>query len=407
MSTAEHAVTVANDLTLEQMIDQAQRRLIIVAPGLSMEVAEAVAERWQLLGRDSVSITLDVDSEVCRLGYGEIKAVRLLQEAANKLHTTLNTHPGIRIGVVISDDQTLIYAPTPLNVEASPRWGPSVPLKPNAIRIGLPPAELERDLGAGPEGLKDQIMGLDAVRREQLDAVEEDLRTLPPQRVDVSRLLRVYTAHIEFVELRLMGCMVNRRTIQVPSDLVGLADEKTRKLLESKFKILDEADAGVWGEELRRIKDFIVGRFLVRLPSYGHVIRLRDKGKFELAAKTLRKMLDRARKRKCQSLQAAIDRRLAALEAALLPAVVCHPPSRWPTDLLNFDAADQLHEELAALAGTAEEMLQEAKVEVRYKGVTYETLIDPAFIAVVKNALPALGRLHEEENAAPAMPAIE
>jgi len=106
-------------------------------------------------------------------------------------------------------------------------------------------------------------------------------------------------------------------------------------------------------------------------------------------------------------LQAAIDRRLKALETALLPGVKASPPSRWNTRGRGFDPVKRLHNELSALAGTAKEVLEDAKVEVRYKGVTFETLNDPAFIAVVKNALPALGRLHEEVNAAPAMPAIE
>src|SRR5690606_34891555 len=100
--------------------------------------------------------------------------------------------------------------------------------------------------------------------------VEQQLKQCPPQPFDLTRRLRVYAAHIEFVELRLTGCNIGRRTIAIPPDLVGLTDEKTRRLLESKFRILAEGDTGVWGQELRAIKDFIVRRFLVLLPGFGY-----------------------------------------------------------------------------------------------------------------------------------------
>lgn len=396
-----HGVTVADDEVLADMISRAERRLIVVAPGLSLSVAEDLADRWMLLGRESVSVTLDVDPEVCRLGYGQIDAVRLLQNTATRLGTTLNTHAGVRIGVVIADDETLIYAPTPLNVEAGPLGGAGI-LKPNAIRVGSPPAELQRDLGAGPDGCRAQIVGLDPVSRHTLDAVEADLRRLPPQAVDISRMLRVYSARIEFVELRLLGCAVARKTIHIPPDLVGMADAGTAKLLESKFRLIDEADAGVWGTELTRIRDFIVARFLVHLPTYGYLLRVADKPMFELAVQTLRKMLRRARQRKVGQLQAAMDRRLGVLRAALLRAVQASPPKRWGAITDQKDVAKRLTDELRTLAGSADEMVSSARVVLRYKGVTYETLTDAGFATLVRERLPDLPVLLDQEDAAPA-----
>lgn len=401
MSENTHAMTVANDQTLTRMIGEANRRLVLVTPGLSVPLATAVAEKWRELGADAVSVTLDVDPEVCRLGFGQVEAIGVLQNMAKHVGTTLNTFSGLRIGILIADDRTLIYAPTPLLIEAAPREPESAPVKPNAIVVGPPPTELARDLGLGPEGAKEQIIGLDPVEPARLAAVEQELKALPPQPFDLSRRLRVYTAHIEFAELRLVGCMLKRRTIEIPSDLVGLADEQTRKLLESKFRVIDEADAGVWGEELRRIKDFIVERFLVHLPTYGHVVRMRDKEKFELAVRTLRRMVHRARDRKSKSLQAAIDRRLAALHAALLPGVSKNPPDRWKQALLRRKPSDLLRQELIDLTGTATEMLRDAAVELRFKGVTYDTLNDPKFIETVTKAMPDMMALHSEAIAAP------
>lgn len=88
MTSHGHAMTVADDGTLIDLITSARRRLVIIAPGLSASVAAAVAERWRALGPQAVTVTLDVDPEVCRLGLGEFGAVTRLSGTAAALHTT-------------------------------------------------------------------------------------------------------------------------------------------------------------------------------------------------------------------------------------------------------------------------------------------------------------------------------
>ncbi|MEX2212627.1 MAG: hypothetical protein WD768_00770, partial [Phycisphaeraceae bacterium] len=380
-----------------------KHRLIVVAPGLHYRVAKTLAERWKLLGPLAVSITLDVDPEVCRLGFGDIEAVKLLESTARNMCTLLTTHPGIRIGVIIADDETLIYAPTPLLIEASPDAlnEDATSIKPNAIRVGLPPADLERDLGAGPDGEGERIIGLDLVEHETLAAVEADLKELPPQPFDITRRLRVFTAHLEFVELRMIGWNLSRRTVTLPAELVGVIDEENRALLESKFRVLANTNIEDHFTHLERIKEFIVKRFLVHLPSYGALLRLKDKPKFELAIQTLTKMLNRACLRAKRKLQEKIDQNIAKLAEALLPILKRKPPKHRQDCLMLEDDATWLTGELQSLAGSAEDMFKHAKVEVRYKGVTYETLNDKAFVEAVQARMKDMTRLHDETDAAP------
>ena len=404
MNSQQHAMTVANDVTIGQMIDGATRRLIVVAPGLSMEIAEDLAERWRLLGPGAVSVTLDVDPEVCRMGFGDIEAVKLLEQTARSMETTLNTHPGIRIGVIIADDETLIYAPTPLLVEASPRCpdeeAPAI--KPNAIRVGLPPADLERDLGAGPDGVIDQIVGLDSARREVIEQVGEELKALPPQPFDLTRHLRVFTAHLEFVEFRMHGWKVHRRSVTLPPELVSVVDEKNRALLESKFHLLANVDTGAAFAGLERLKEYVAKRFLVSVPGYGSLIRIKDKPKFERAVATLGKMLNRACTRATHRLQKSIKDNVQTLTKALLPIVKRKLTEEEQCLLMPKSDEQWLSDELMALAGEASDLFKHAKVEVRYKGVTYETLNDKAFVKAVKKLMPDMTTLHHETDAAPA-----
>ncbi len=403
MRDIRHTVTLVDDAYLEWMFSSARQRLIIIAPGMSASLARVVADRWRILGSHQVMVTLDVDAEVCRLGYGEIEAVTILAEAARTLGTTLNPHAGVRIGVVIADDETLIYAPTPLCVEAGPYSAAASRLKPNAVRIGPPPPELAQDIGLGPHGVRGQTIGLDAAEKSRIRAVEEDLAAIPPQAFNLGRILRGYTSRLEFVELRLKGCQLKRRSVKITPELMGIADAATQRLLKSTFSLVDADESPVWGEELVKIKEFIVNRYLVHLPGFGLVLRVQDRPAFELAVRTLRKMLNRARVRKCARLQASIDRRIHKLEEALLPALTRHPPPHWKHDLVCTPLRELLRKKLTALTGTAREQLSDARVDLRYKGVTLETLKDPAFIAAARKGMPDLDNLHDELDVTPAV----
>lgn len=395
-----HSMAIANDDTLGRLINTATRRVVLVAPGVSRNLAEVLVKRWGDLGPEAVSVTLDVDPEVCRLGLGEIEAARLLRDTAQKLGTTLNRCDGVRIGVLVADDQTLIYSPTPLLVSTPPKSDTASP-RPNAILVGPPPADLSRDLGIGPEGNKEKVVGLDPVPLSTLTAVETEMKTNPPLPFDLTRKMMVYTSNLQFVELRLVGCMLQRRTIVIPSDIIGLADEKTQRLLESKFRLVDEKEGGMWGDNLRRLKDFIVDRYLVHLPTFGQVVRMSEKSRLETAVKALTRKVERERKQKLKEVQTAIDKRVEVLKAALLPGVLKSPPKRWKTT--DEEALELLLTmELRKLAGSAADLLDEAKVELRFKGVTYDTLQDPDFINLVKTAMPDMQTLHTESVVAPA-----
>lgn len=395
-----YAMFHIDDCILRVVISRARRRLVFVAPGVSTWLAEALVDRWRALGPLAVSVSLDVDEEVFRLGYGDIQAVRMLEDCAAQLGTTLNVQPGIRIGVVILDKDTLIYAPTPARIEQCvsrnlPRTG-----RPNGVVLGKPYVKLAIDLGIGPQGVKDQTIGLDKAERARIEEVDAKLKAVPPLSVNTNGTLRVFSAHVEFVELRLSG-IVHRRKIKLPSELIGLVDESARNLLESDCHLVAKEETGVWGTEIRRLRDLIVRRFMVQVPTYGYVVRMRDKQRLQLAVKTLQRMLSRSRERECESLQAAIDRSVTALHQSLLPGTINSPPGRGNATPESKMTSAVLMEELRNLAGSAHEMLADAEVTLRFKGVTYDTLSDPEFIAAIRLAMPDLPALHDVLEVAP------
>jgi hypothetical protein len=90
--------TVASDESLIAMISAARERIVVVAPGLSLAVATILANR--ITSDDcptELSVTLDVDPEVCRLGYGEIEALDVLRRGLESRGRALQTQTGLRL----------------------------------------------------------------------------------------------------------------------------------------------------------------------------------------------------------------------------------------------------------------------------------------------------------------------
>jgi hypothetical protein len=400
MENADRAVTIANDRTLTKLIRGATRRVVFLAPAASKPVAEALAERWCALGPEAVSIILDVHPEVYRLGYGDPEALAILQKTARSLHADLDTQSGIRIGVVVADDTTLVYSPPPLLIEAGPKRYET----PNAILLDAPPARVWGDLGLGRQEPQASGIGQDKASDRLIANVEADLQQNPPQSFNIARTVRVFNAYFEFVEFELQGAFLERRVVPIPPDLMGLArDEKTQRLLKASFRLVDDM-AGLSGKPLQQTKSKLMNDYLTLLPGYGHVVLRTVKPNFERKVAQLRLAVTRFQRRIKANLQKAMDANRLSLCEALLPAVRGNPPKRWKKHYSGVPSDDLLRRllegDLFRSFGTAEGMIKEMKVNLLFKAVTYELLKDQAFMEIAKKKLPALSQLYDEYDAA-------
>jgi len=392
-----------------EVIGQASQRLVFVAPGVSQKLAEALIGAWNRLGVNRVSIVLDVDPEVCRLGYGSLSGLKILQCEAAKRNTLVCHHQqGIRICLVISDDTTLVYAPTPLLVEA----GTNKPNHPNGIVLGSAPEEVARDVGLAPsvEGVVQRSFGLDAVKAAEIAKVEDDLTRNPPQKFDLARKIRVFNSRFEFVELTLEGCYLSRKTASIPAELIGLANKASMKdRLKSTFKVIGEKDVldehkNLSQQSLMDARRDLEDRYLCNITGYGKAILRENKDEFVLNVLLLQKQVDDFKLAASEKLQGIIDKNCETLVDALFPALMANMPSEWKKFLgpnpSQKAIRDQLHRVVTLAFGKAETLLSGMKVNVVYKGVTYESLQDPEFIKAAKAAFPNLDVFHEEYDAA-------
>ena len=385
----EQAITIANDSKLSSLIGTATRRLIVMAPAVTLPVAKTIQSQWHALGPAAVSVILDVDAEVYRLGYGDIEALTLLEQTATDLHTTLKRHEGIRIGVVIADDTTLVYAPTPQLIEA----GPHNPSTPNAVVLGSPPPAVVRELGQGSQGAREQVIGCDKAEKKSIKIVEEDLRGNPPQKFDVARSIRVFNAAFEFVDFELLGTFIDRKTVPIPKYLSGVRNKQTREQLQTSFRILPP-DHTLSGAHLEHDKTLIAKRFLHTIPRYESVVLRSEKEAFKKAVNALEEGVKKFGEEVRKTLQAAMDKNRETLVRSMLPLVKRVIPQEWlKSDGSKPDAETLkrfLSDDLQQAFGTADRLIKQMQVRLVFKGVTYELLKAPEFIEAARKALPQI-----------------
>ena len=399
MITSQFEIISLNDDQLIDLIHRTNSRLFIACPGLSLRVSEAIAKKWRAMSPDAVSVLVDSDPDVCRMGYGEAQSIQLLHETAADLGVCVCTRPGIRIGLFISDELALIFSPSPLLVENLPSDTPH----PNAIQIAAKdlPVHLLSGLRSQAE---DFMQGGETIKARTLEDLQRDLSKNPPVKFDVARRVRVFNAQFEFVEFELHGFAISRKTVAIPSYLMGLAgNPETEKLLRATFKLVGEKSA-VSGQDVWKLKEQIVKKFLIVLPGYGTVVLRTNKSEFESAVEELKKFVETFQNQVREELQKEMDNNRSVLLKALASSVLKNPPNDWIRFLGSKPSEDAIFKhldyELRKAFGSAERLVSEMKVKLSFKGVTYESLNDPNFIETVRQMLPLLELLHEEYDAA-------
>ena len=388
-----------------QAIHGAYKRVVFLAPGIDEATAEALHTAWQRLGPEAVTVILDIDAEVVRLGYGTEKGLEDIQKAASACNQAVGHQPGVRICVVVADDTTLIFTPTPLLIEG----GSKEPDRPNGITLHATPKALGDELGIGEEGQANREIGLKPVKAEAIEAVKKDLHDNPPLKFDISRKERVFNAKLEFVEFELEGCFISRHTVTIPPELVGMAkmDKATRDKLRSSFRLVEESDIldakkkiseKMLRDECQRIRK----KFLRSVKGYGALILRANEDAFVKDVDGLREKVEAFRVALRAKLTDIYEGNARRLTKALIPSVAKNPPEEW-TGALGLNPERQevekmLHRTLLEAFGDPETLLKEMRVNLNFKGVTYGTLIEEKFVKGASEQFPNL-KLHDEYDA--------
>jgi hypothetical protein len=408
-----------DDTALINLIQGATKRIILIAPGVYEPVAKALENCFRESNSLDITVILDPDENVCRIGYGDVKGLQLLNELAEKNGFKVRNQPGLRLGVMLADEEMMVWSPTPRSVEAPPSSdthqppdGSVQPLAPNGLFLGMNPGKQVADAIAAEgtdSGAGSAEIGKAAVTAEQVRETVTALKNNPPVPVDLARITLVFSTKLQFVELTVKGANISRSQLKVSSALLN-ADVKgdLKELIESKlhaFAVLRDTEitvpafhdgepvydkSGVRREEavsessLLRLRNTIEGRFIYDITGYGRLIEKDKKAQFEnqveafkeqlLAhSKGIRKLLD---KQATQILDDAIK---------LIEMRMGHSEESGAKSKIMMNTV-KLRKEL-------QNGIEKAKTELPvitlvFKDVTYEQTQDADFRDRVRKSLP-------------------
>ncbi len=402
MTEVSQTFVNVDDSQLIALIDTAQEALVYMAPGLSMEVAQTIGNRWQDLGPERVKVILDVDPEVARLGYGTLEGLEIIQSIAERIGSQVYHQAGLRIGLLIVDRSMLVFSPKPLLIEASSNPG----FQPNAICFDHIPLSILDEIGWGQYGDRGKSVGLQSVTSQQIETTKADLAENPPQKFDITRTVQVFNSRFEFVEIEVLGCSISRKGASIPSELMAfIKDKDARSNLHSSYQFVGE-NSELSGKKILQLRKELVDSWGLVIPGFGTIVLRKNKERLLEGIEQLKKEVGKFQKEIFEKLQKEIDHNCEILFQALLPAVIQNPPQRWQNQIginpTRQDIEEMLEYELRKAFGSAEKLVQAMEVRINFKGVTYEMLKDPKFIMAIHKALPALKTTYDEFEAAPA-----
>lgn len=439
-----------------ELIKKAERTIVFAAPAISHSVAEAIADRKLVSSNIRIEVILDADPDTLRLGFGEIGGIKILVNNGIEIRTA----PSLRVGALIVDKRSWIFAPTP-QIILEPANGNTL----NAININrdmtdwLIHAMAPRDkivdlvkeaMDSGPlstagstssEGrdqgsddiLQDDVINepgptkiedleptfgsewitpeignnlLDAV---ELEALSQAVEQSPPKQFDHEREILVYNGYLQFVEMKFSGGRLASRTIRLPEELLKIVEDIDMGVeIKATCKLFENGDDLVPAikEFEQKVND--VRRCYTRPlgSDLGSVILASERAMFDEELKDLHEELDDLIKTSKKILEGVIEVNKDRLIKMLMPSLLSNPPDyfKWKVERSEGTVEECAHEYLdqvfSHLMPRAADLLGNMELRCTFKDVTWEMLNEPAFGEAIKKTFPneKFTKLYSERN---------
>lgn len=396
-----------------ELVHSASKRVAFIGPAMTTEVAAAMSNKFSQLDRRGVTIIIDYDEAIFRLGYGHHEAIEILKESGIELRK----ESGLRISALIIDDQGWILHQSPMAVE-----NPDAPVR-NAMALSVEqvkeicaaagiqdePSDGSSALSA-PNDANERIeIGRAPIPEAEYNSIKKAIDSNPPQAFDLQRQVNVYTANLQFVDIELTGGRVESRTIRLPASLqkqlFGNNDEVDSRLKTSyqlidspQFKGLEEIRKDV--EELRKYTRQLNKRL-------GRVILTAKKDRFQKRQLELEDKILTWKKDAKVVVKSEIDKSINALAGTLASRVLENPPIELESVLVGEPTKQQsidfIKGTLYRVAPEPDKLVDDLKLHCIFKDVTYEMLKNEEFQGLIGEHYPDLqSRIMQESSAAKA-----
>jgi hypothetical protein len=355
------------------------------------------------LGNEMLTVSLDFDERVIRMGYGDIGAVTLLLDAG----ISINSSPGLRTALVVVDAEGYVFTPTALYLEAEPTEGAvsnSMRMSGEQVAQALarlsPAAKTIAVAQAKTPEAKHQVeaVTVDVVSAPitvaKLAEVKASLKEVPPVRFDLARQVRVFEPYLQYVELSLSGAAIQRHRMAIPLSIQKIGGSKDlESRLRTTFELIEKGSK-LSSKPLEDALNEIRKNFTPSLgKDHGRVVLKAAKPHLLARLTEFRTKLEAHQKAVEAELQKHLDTSREQVVAYYHPRVIEAKPDALLGQSLNGEisaaaASQWLNSELEKVFPSAETLIQEMKLDERYKDVTFEKLNRDDFLESVKYAFP-------------------
>ncbi|WP_199930502.1 hypothetical protein [Sedimenticola thiotaurini] len=386
---------------IAELIRTAEGAVCYAGPGIQQEPAKAIAEVASRIGPELVTVSLDFDERVMRMGYGDIAAVQSLREAG----VLINSSPGLRSALIIVDGEGYTFTPTPLYLEAETATDSArnaLRLSPEQVAEALarlsPAAKAIAIARTNDPVEKTRIANLPVevggiqVDEVQFKQVDENLKQAPPVRFDLARQVRVFEPYLQYVELSLTGAAIQRHRLAIPASIQKLGVSKDLEgRLRTTFDLIEKGGK-LSSKPLENALNKIRKNFTPSLgKDHGRVVLKSAKPILIERLEAFRKQLEEHQQQVGAELQKHLDESRQTIVDYYLPRVMEAPPDALLGQSLSGQATENgarqwLNAELDRVFPSAESLIQVMRLEERYKDVTFETLNREDFLQLVKEA---------------------
>ncbi|MBV5328719.1 MAG: hypothetical protein JZU65_14000 [Chlorobium sp.] len=310
--------------------------------------------------------------------------------------------------MIIVDDKGYIFTPTALYLEAESNNDTDL----NAMRLNRAQAEeararlspeakmIAQALASTPEeraridSLPVEVSS-EKIQESQLVKVENDLKAAPPVKFDLARQVRVFEPYLQYVELSLFGAAIQRHRLAIPPNIQKLGGSKDLEgRLRTTFDLIEKSSQ-LSSKQLENELNEIRTHFTPSLgKDHGRVVLKSAKPHLVKRLEAFCEQLELHRESVKENLQHHLNLSLQQVIDYYCPRVIDTPPDALLGQLLSKpskeDACAWLDAELAKVYPSAESLIQEMKIEILFKDVTFETLNREDFLESVIKAFPRI-----------------
>jgi hypothetical protein len=403
---------IINSQMRAHQIRQATSRIIYCAPGITEMEVEAVVAVQSKLPRGVVQLLLDLSVDSYKAGYwGDLTPARLAQLGLDFDLTRMAS--GLRLGILIVDDFSWIFTPTPQSVETESGFS-----EPNCLELNKETTQLlvSSIIAPDQQSSKKRI----AINEKALNNIQDNIELANILSASKKRQLEIIRPLIKIIQFEIRGYRLTQHTIRLPREVINIIGSSNREIndrINADWKVFSST-AEVELEKYQKSIDREIGdlkeRYLIRLGHYGFGLVQKEKSDFKKAWNKLENEQLKSFRQLIQDKYSATVAQSQNLLRTLLKERISKGTLNMPTQrmLIPLSEEEQISQYIDHVIQeirwpTAEDILKRLVIKYREYDISEQLLNDLEFIKLFESYFGKLADIISKSESIPIKPVYD